>query len=84
MEECGNEDIASGVHRGVYNARGAHWRGEGGGQERALAEKYRNWARELGFEYPYVASVVESIAVTYDHQAAREDSEAVVRRRLRH
>ena len=84
MEECGNEDIASGVHMGVYNARGVHARGEGGGQERALADKYRNWARALGFEYPYVASVVESIATTYDHEAAREDSQAIVRRRLRH
>ena len=84
MEECGNEDIASGVHMGVYNSRGVHARGEGGGPERALAEKYRNWARKLGFECPYVASVVESIAGTYDHEAAREDSEAIVRRRLRH
>jgi hypothetical protein len=84
MEECGNEDIASGVHMGVYNARGVHFRGEGGGQERAISERHRNWARKLVFEYPYVASVVESIAKDYDHEAAREDSEAIVRRRLRH
>jgi hypothetical protein len=31
-----------------------------------------------------VASVVESIAETYVQEAAREDSEAVVGRRLRH
>lgn len=84
LEECGNEDIASGVHMRVYNSRGVHARGEGGGQERALAEKYRNWVRKLTFEYPYVASVVESIATTYDHEAAREDTETIVRRRLRH
>jgi hypothetical protein len=84
MEECGNEDIASGIQMGVYNSRGVHAREEGGAQERTLAEKYGNWARKLGFEYPYVASVVESIARTYAHEAAREDSEAIVRRRLRH
>ncbi|MGC4054933.1 MAG: HigA family addiction module antitoxin [Paludibaculum sp.] len=84
MEEYGNEDIASGVHMGVYNSRGAHACVDGGDQEWALAEKYRNWARKLGFEYPYVASVVESIARTYEHEATREDSEAIVRRRLRH
>jgi hypothetical protein len=84
LEDCGNEDIASGVHMGVYNSRGDHARGKGGSQERVLAERYRSWARNLAFEYPYVASVVESIAKTYDHEAAREDTETIVRRRLRH
>jgi hypothetical protein len=84
LEECGTSDIASGVHVGVYNSRGAHWRGEGGGQERDLAAKYRNWARKLAFEYPYVANLVEGIAVTYDRQAVMQDSESAVRRRLRY
>ena len=73
LEECGTSDMATGVQVGVYNSRGAHMRGEGGGQE-----------RELAFEYPYVANVVEGIAATYDRQAEMEDSEATVRRRLRH
>jgi addiction module HigA family antidote len=84
LEECGTADVATGVQIGVYNSRGVHACGEGGGQERALAEKYRNWSRRLAFEYPYVAGVVEGITQTYDREAAREDSEAVVRRRLRH
>ncbi|HWZ42429.1 MAG TPA: HigA family addiction module antitoxin [Candidatus Saccharimonadales bacterium] len=84
LEECGTAHIATGVQIGVYNARGAHFRGEGGGEERELAEKYRNWSRKLAFEYPYVANLVEGIAETYERQAAREDSEAVVRRRLGH
>jgi len=84
LEECGTSDIATGVQIGVYNSRGVHFRGEGGGQERALAETYRNWSRKVAFEYPYVANLVEGIAQTYDQQAQREDSEAVVRRRLSH
>jgi len=84
LEECGTNDIGKGVHMGVYNSRGAHWRGEGGGQERALAEKYRSCSRKLAFEYPYVASVVESIAETYDQEGASWDSEAAVSRRLGH
>jgi hypothetical protein len=83
LEECGTSDMGTGVQVGVYNARGVHCRGEGGGQERALAEKYRNWSRKLAFEYPYVANVVERIAATYDRQAEMEDSEDAVRRRLR-
>jgi addiction module HigA family antidote len=84
IEECGNDDIATGLRHGIYNSRGVHSRGEGGGQERVLAEKYRNWARKLMFDYPYVASIVEDIAKTYDDEAAWEDTETTVRRRLRH
>jgi hypothetical protein len=51
---------------------------------RDLAEKYRNWARQLAFEYPYVAGVVEGIAQRYDQEAEMWDSESAVRRRLGH
>jgi hypothetical protein len=84
LEEIGSEDIAIGMGIGVYNSRGAHWRGEGGNQERKLAERYRNWSRQLAFEYPYVANLVAQIATRCDHKAAWEDSEAAVRRRLRY
>jgi addiction module HigA family antidote len=84
LEECGTADIGTGVEMGVYNSRGVHARGEGGGQERAIAEKYRNWSRNLAFEYPYVARVLQGIAETYEREATREDTETAVRRRLRH
>jgi hypothetical protein len=76
--------VEKGFQIGVYNSRGVHARGEGGGPDRALAEKYRNWSRQLAFEYPYVAKVLEGIALEYDREAAREDSESAVRRRLGH
>jgi len=82
LEECGTSEVAEGFQVGVFNSRGVHARGDGGDQERALAEKYRAWSRHLSFEYPYVANVVEGIAQKYDRQAAWEDSEAAVRRRL--
>ena len=84
MEEIASEEIAKGFLIGVYNSRGVHWRGEGGDQERALAAKYRAWAQRLHFDYPYVGSVLERIASSYDHDAAQEDTEANVRKRLRH
>ena len=84
LEECGTSELEEGFQLGVYNSRGVHARGDGGDQERALAEKYRNWARQLAFEYPHVAKVVEGIAQKYDREAAREDSDAAVRRRLGH
>ena len=82
MERVGSQEIARGFSIGVHNARGVHWRGEGGAQERVLAAKYRRWAQQLAFNYHYVGSVLESIAVSYDREAEWQDSESSVRRRL--
>ena len=82
MEECGTAEMAEGFQTGVYNSRGVHARGEGGEQERVLAEKYRNWSRKLRFDHPYVATTVEGVAESYDRQAGWQDSESAVRRRL--
>ena len=79
MRHVGNGE---GLSIGVFNSRGVHARGEGGEQERALAERYRNWSGKLRFEYPYVATTVEGIADDYARQAGWEDSETAVRRRL--
>ena len=82
METVHSEHIAYGFHLGVRNARGFHMRGEGGYQEREIAAKYQMLARELDFEYPYVSSVLEGIASSYERNAVEEDSAASVRRRL--
>ena len=85
MEELGSEDISQGAHTGLYNSRGVHWRGEGGGQERELAAKYRKWAEALDFSHPFVSSsLLTSIVETYEREAERQDTEAGIRRRLRH
>lgn len=49
MEDIQSESLMSGAHRGVYNSRGVHPRGEGGNQERQLAEKYRNRAKRFRY-----------------------------------
>jgi len=84
MERIASPEIARGLVIGVRNARGAHFRAAGGGQERELAAKYRGWSQQLAFEYPYVASVLEDIAASYDREAESHDSEAKVSKRLRH
>ncbi len=84
MEGIASSEIATGFQIGVYNSRGVHSRGEGGEQERKLAAKYRAWAEHLQFDYPYVGGVIEGIAASYEREARREDSEAKVRKRLRH
>lgn len=85
MEDLRSEDISSGAHTGLYNARGAHWLGEGGGQERELADKYRAWAEALQFTHPFVSSsLLMSMVNTYEREAEQQDTEAGIRRRLRH
>ncbi|MNJ41600.1 hypothetical protein D3C77_365270 [compost metagenome] len=85
MEDLESEEISQGAHTGLYNARGAHWRGEGGAQERELAAKYRRWAEALHFSHPFVSSsLLMSMVETYEYEAERQDTEAGIRRRLRH
>lgn len=84
MEEIQSEPLMNGAHTGVFNSRGVHTRGEGGRQERELAEKYRKWGQALQVSHPFVASrLLFDLAKTYDQEASREDTEAGIRRRLR-
>ena len=84
MEKIASQQIGDGFKVGVFNGRGVYSRGiyEGGAQERELAAKYRNWAKQRAFNYPYVSSVLEGIAANYDQEAKREDTEVEIRRRL--
>ena len=84
LEAVASEDIGEGFEIGVYNARGVVSRGadDGGVQERELAARYRGWAGQRAFDYPYVARILEDVARLYDRGGEREDSEVVVRRRL--
>jgi hypothetical protein len=84
MEDLQSESMMAGASTGVYNSRGAHFRGEGGDEERELAQKYRKWGKALQVSHPFVAAkLLMELAKTYDHEASREDTEAGIRRPLR-
>jgi len=84
MEDIQSERMMEGAHVGVYNSRGVHFRGEGGDQEREIAEKYRKWGEALRFSHPFVSSkLLMGLAQSYEHDANREDTDAGIRRRLR-
>jgi addiction module HigA family antidote len=84
MESIQSEALMRGAQVGVYNSRGVQSRGEGGQQERELAEKYRKWSQALQISHPFVASkLLMDLANTYDREASREDADAGIRRRLR-
>ena len=84
IDDVGSLEIATGMLVGIRNARGATWRGEGGAPERELAEQYRGWSREVAFEHPFTARMLEQIAAAYNHDAKWWDNEESVCQRLGH
>lgn len=82
LEDLGTPELANGMRTGRYNERGAVWRGEGGGQERTLAESYRDSALQLAARYPFTARMLNDMAKTYDREATWHDTDSQVRRRL--
>ena len=84
MEKLASQHIGRGFSVGTRNQRGACFRGKGGEQERELAKKYKNWARQYAFDYPYVSSVLEDIADSYEHEAEWWDAQEEVEGRLQH
>lgn len=84
IEATYSDDLARGVHTGLFNSRGVVSRAwnEGGEQERELAARYQNWAHGLEFSHPHVAMILTSMVRTYLHSADAEDTEDRVRRRL--
>lgn len=83
MEDVHSKDMMDGARTGLYNSRGVTWRGQGGDQERDLAEKYRTWANALQYSHPFVASeALMGMVATYEQEAVREDAKAGIVRRL--
>ena len=82
LEWMASEQIGRGFELGALESRGAVWRGTGGDQERELAAYYRGQAHDLVHEFPYVGSVLECIASSYDREAGWWDDVSNVRERL--
>jgi hypothetical protein len=82
MEEEAAPQIAIGFEIQVHNSRGVVCRGEGGEQERELANKYQTTAETLRFDFPYVASLFDSIASSYTQEAFYWDSKSAIDKRL--
>jgi hypothetical protein len=82
LEKIETEALSEGIRTALYNARGVHSRGEGGGQERELAEQYRNWAQALEFTHPRVSRIFKRMVDIYEREANREDAKVIIRKRL--
>jgi hypothetical protein len=62
--------------------RSTGWHGEGGDEERTLAESYRTWSRQLANRYPFISRMLNDMTRMYDHDASWHDTDSKVRRRL--
>ncbi len=75
IEESDTENIRRGLQTGVHNKRGVTTRGrfEGGAQERAIAEKYDDYAKAVEAKWPRTASILIEIADHYRREAEYND-----------
>jgi hypothetical protein len=84
LEQVLTEHIERGISVALFNARGAHFRGEGGYQERELAAKYANWAESMEYTHPRVSAFLRRMERSYLRDAEWEDNDARVSRRMGH
>lgn len=77
IEELENHDIERGFGVRVFNNRGVTMRSltEGGEQERAIAERYEEFAKKCD-DYPRTAKMLRGISERYLADAKREDASA--------
>ena len=81
LETIGSPSMETGVHIGVVNNDlGATTRGvyDGGQQERTLAARYRQWAKQTAGSWPRTSRILRGLAETYEREAQRQDAQADV------
>ena len=84
MERIASYDIGIGFKVGAFNRRDGILDPivDPGAKEDELAAKYRGWAKQRTFDFPYVSNVLNKIAKEYDQQSILEKENAKVRSRL--
>lgn len=78
IEEVASKQMERAIATGVFNKRGVWTKsiGEGGIQERQLAQTYQNYANAVTDTHPRTATMLRSIAEGYISDAYREDIRA--------
>lgn len=76
IDDFNSEYINDGFSTSIFNKRGvvskAH--GEGGDQERHLAELFKKKAESIAIKYPITSSLLLNISKRYEDEAKREDN----------
>ena len=84
IENLAVTEIEQGLMLERVNMRGIYEKalGEGGEQERELAQQYREWSNNMLSRCPRIARVLESIAKNWERHAREEDNEADIMRKF--
>ena len=78
-----SEKMLHSMVSGRESTPGAHWRAEGGKQERELAAAARGWANTRLTKYPKAARAALMLAEIYEQWGKFQDDQSDVERRLR-
>jgi transcriptional regulator with XRE-family HTH domain len=80
IETVASDELERGLAMGKYNSRGVVTKaiGEGGRQERAIAEKFEGLAAAVVDTSPRTARMLRDMANSYKREADREDREVAV------
>ncbi len=75
IERLNNQVVEELIQNEVFNSRGVVTKnlGDGGQQERQIAERYRQMSEKVKSKWPRTAAMLRSLYRTYDHQAEGED-----------
>ncbi len=78
IEKLNNQTIDDHIQTEIYNSRGVTSRGlnDGGNQERALVDKYKKLSEAVKVRWPRTATLLRSIAESYEHEAKGHDVES--------
>jgi hypothetical protein len=78
LEDLQDDEIESGMSMQVFNSRGVTTRGleDGGSQEKALAEQYRENSAKIADASTRAAALLRRLAARYDADARREEESA--------
>ena len=73
-----SQSMGDGFAIGKRNLRGVTSRGvfDGGGQERALADKYLEDASKIAAKWPFTAQLLRRIAESYERERHEHDQES--------
>lgn len=78
IDEVRSKELDEGFICGVHNKRRVIIKSpfEGGGQERALARQYQEYADKWAIQFPRISEILRKIAKSYESKAKRADKEA--------
>ena len=84
FDKHGSESMADGFWACAHSLRGVYMKSRRGGyQEHELANKFRSYAENVAYLYPFTARALDMVADSYEREAIREDDELNVRTYLR-